>query len=190
MNKTIKLILVFALLFTVSCTGNNKKANQESQLEKCFYVAGLKYEVTIRLTEQPDGKVIGSVISDEYETQQLSANFTGTISEGKINVKFQGEPPIVGDRSEWLPDKPWRLETKNGKEILVITFNYQNFDTNKWEATDWEFEKIECGEISTSKTEEPVVETELVVNTNYQFTERGELKLNNDSYIIRTHETE
>ena len=147
--KTILLISLLAMLTT--CGGGQKQEQSSEQtdkqlttpVEKQFYTGGLKYETTIQIIIESDGKLTGTVTSNEYgmENEAETVSFSGTQTDGKINVKFNGEPPIVGDASEWT-DKPWQIVKKDGEEMLVIIFNSKNYETDEWEETEWEFENI------------------------------------------------
>lgn len=137
------------VIFTTACGGGQKQEQSKEQnnkpltipIEKQFYLGGLKYEITIQIFIESDGQVSGTVTSNEYdmEAEAETVSFSGTQTDGKINVKFNDEPPIVGDKTEWL-NKPWKIIKKDGKEILVITFYDMNLVTYQWDEGEWEFE--------------------------------------------------
>ena len=62
-------------------------------------------------------------------------------------VKFTGTAPVVGSASEWT-DKPWTIGQLEGKrqsmDVLHIIFNAKNYNTNKWEDSDYQFAQVEC----------------------------------------------
>lgn len=150
MKTIVALIVTFSIL--IACNNNQKKPTQslaqddKSQVisfEKQFYLGGLKFETTINLIVQADGKVSGTIKSNEYENEDdvQTVDFSGTLSDGSINIKFNGEPPLMGAASEWT-DKPWRIVKKGDNDILVIIFDSKNYETNEWEETEYEFEEF------------------------------------------------
>ncbi len=107
--------------------------------KKCFENAGLKYNVTINIIYLSDTTVTGTVSSQSLESNhEERADFTGTVNNNKLNVKFKGSVPVVGDASEWT-NKPWVLKTANGAMILSIVFNAKDYNTNKWGEQVYEF---------------------------------------------------
>lgn len=106
--------------------------------KKCFASDGLKYNTVVNLS-MGETDFVGTFTSEELESgKKETADFTGTISGREMIVKFKGNPPVVGAASEWT-DKPWKIETKNGKENLLIIFNAKNYETNKWQEMQYEF---------------------------------------------------
>lgn len=168
-SLTFKTILAAGIaLFIISCSNNSKEKvkiteitlqdikQEEKDVEpppppppkpeppminaekKCFANDGLKYK-TVVIFFLGGNIVMGNVTSEELDSgKKETTEFTGKLEENRITVKFKGNPPVVGVASEWT-DKPWRIETKNGKENLHITFNAKNYESNKWEETDYEF---------------------------------------------------
>jgi hypothetical protein len=115
--------------------------------KKCFANEGLKYKTTVEF-KMGETDFTGTVTSEELESgKKVTADFTGVISGKKMIVKFKGTPPVVGAASEWT-DKPWTIEKVEGKsqlkEKLHIVFNAKNYDTNKWEDTDYKFVLVDC----------------------------------------------
>ncbi len=114
-------------------------------LSHCFSNEGLKYTTTIKLGF--NGKqVVGYVESSEIGSDEIkSAFFEGTKNGNELKVEFnpKNQAPIIGDASEWT-DKPWTIKKTGSKETLHIIFNAKNYETNKWENTDYQFEKVEC----------------------------------------------
>lgn len=114
-------------------------------LNHCFSNEGLKYTTTIKLGF--NGKqVVGYVESSEIGSGEIkSAFFEGTKNGNELKVEFnpKNQAPIIGDASEWT-DKPWSIKKDGGKETLHIVFNAKNYETNKWQDTDYKFEKVDC----------------------------------------------
>jgi glucokinase len=90
-------------------------------------------------------EVAGIVKSEEYDSgKKRSTAFLGTRNGNELTVSFKkGDPPVIGDASEWT-NKPWTLKKDGAKEILHIIFKAKNFDTNKWEETDYQFVMVDC----------------------------------------------
>jgi len=111
---------------------------------KCFVSEGLKYQTTVTLIFN-DNEAMGIVSSEEIESgKKRSTGFKGTRKSNEFTVEFiQGKPPVIGDASEWT-GKPWTLKKEGGKETLHIIFNAKNYDTNKWEDTDYQFVLLDC----------------------------------------------
>ncbi len=111
--------------------------------KNCFTSSGLKYETKITLY-LADTLVLGNIISEEYGAgKKESADFTGTIHNEVVKIKFKGNPPVIGDASEWT-DKPWKLIKANGSKKLLIPFKAKNYENNKWEEMEYEFNKTDC----------------------------------------------
>ena len=107
--------------------------------KKCFENIGLKYNVRIEF-ELTETAISGKVISKEIDgNQQTSSDFTGSINGNSITIKFAKQAPVVGDASEWT-DKPWKLVKNGSKEKLLIPFDAKNYETNKWQISEYEFE--------------------------------------------------
>src|SRR6185295_6160623 len=111
---------------------------------KCFVNEGLKYKTTVTLGFN-DNEVLGIVSSEEIESgKKRSTGFKGTRKSNEFTVEFiERKPPVIGDASEWT-NKPWTLKTESAKETLHIIFNAKNYDTNKWEDTDYQFDQVDC----------------------------------------------
>lgn len=168
--STIKTILAASLAFCIiACNNSAKKDKKEKQADtviaetppapppstnppgvemkepekKCFTSDGLKYKTTINLT-MGETDCIGTVTSEELESgKKESADFTGVISGEGMIIKFKGEPPVVGAASEWT-NNAWTIKKKGSKETLYIIFNAKNYETNKWEDMDYQFEQTAC----------------------------------------------
>ncbi|MBL7746918.1 MAG: hypothetical protein JNM19_05785 [Chitinophagaceae bacterium] len=111
--------------------------------KNCFTSSGLKYETKITLY-LADTLVLGNIISEEYEAGKKEwADFTGTIHNEVVKIKFKGNAPVIGDASEWT-DKPWKLIKANGNKKLLIPFKAKNYENNKWEEMEYEFNKTDC----------------------------------------------
>lgn len=109
---------------------------------KCYSNEGLKYETVITVAFNGN-TVSGNVMSrDLGDDKKETVKFSGTRDGNTLLVKFEGQPPVVGAASEWT-NKPWKLET-TGKETLHIPFNAKNYDTNKWEETDYAYVLTPC----------------------------------------------
>lgn len=137
-----KFLLVFILIAITPITQLFAcNLSKEQPNGKVFYLAGLKYETYIKINIDANKKVSGTVKSNEHGLEGETVSFVGTLKKGKIKVKFNGKPPIVGAASEWT-NKPWRIKEKEGKKLLIITFYAKNYNTSKWENMDYEFEEI------------------------------------------------
>lgn len=148
MKTKLMMILIAAVMPVTLLTACNsgKKSNMEQSVQKEFYSEGLKYFTRVKMSIESDGKVTGTVASIEHgEEEFLTTSFSGTFTNGEIQVIFDSEPPVVGANSNWT-DKPWRIETKEGKEVLIIPFYAKNYETNEWGDTEYEFEAVEVRE--------------------------------------------
>ena len=126
----------------------NPPGIEETYDRKCYANEGLKYRTVIMLNYSSANELTGSVSSQELESNETEvAKFTGTIEGDKITVQFSGTPPVIGAATEWT-EKPWTLKEVVGKsdymENLRIVFNAKNYDTNKWEDTDYVFILFYC----------------------------------------------
>jgi len=168
--STIKTLLAAGLaLCIIACNNSAKKEKKDKQadtavtevppppppannppgvemkpaINKCFTSDGLKYKTTINLN-MGDADCLGTVTSEELESgKKESADFTGVISGEGLVIKFKGEPPVVGAASEWT-DKIWTIKKTGNKETLHIIFNAKNYETNKWQDMDYEFQQADC----------------------------------------------
>ena len=107
--------------------------------KKCFENDGLKYHVSIEWEsngKEINGKVISKELSSEKSTE---AAFSGTMEADGLIVAFITPPPVVGDASVWT-SKPWKLTKKGKQQKLLIFFNAKNYETQKWQETEYEFE--------------------------------------------------
>jgi hypothetical protein len=112
-------------------------------MKVCFASDGLKYKTVVSMTIEGNA-VVGNVTSEELESNKKeTTEFAGTIDGNKLTIKFKGTPPVIGASSEWT-DKPWNIKKDGGKETLHIIFNAKNYETNKWEDTDYQFVLIDC----------------------------------------------
>lgn len=122
-------------------------AEISTDVKKCFVSDGLKYKTVVTLLfGKKNGVdiVSGNVTSEELGSGKTERGvFEGTIDGDKFMIKFMGNPPTVGDASEWT-DKPWKIKKEGGKETLLIVFNAKNYDTNKWKDTDYQFAMVDC----------------------------------------------
>jgi hypothetical protein len=117
-----------------------KMINEE---KKCYVNRGLKY-TTIITIYIGDSEVIGIVNRIDLESgREERTTFTGPRNGDKLSIKFDGTPPVIGAASEWT-NKPWTLKKEGAKKILHIIFNAKNYDTNKWENTDYQFVIVDC----------------------------------------------
>lgn len=127
------------------------KVEVSPDVKKCYANDGLKYKTVVTLLfvkKNGEDIVSGNVTSEELGSGKTERGvFEGTINGDKFMIKFVGNPPTTGDASEWT-DKPWTLEHLPGKgqwmEKLHIIFNAKNYDTNKWEDTDYQFVMVDC----------------------------------------------
>ncbi len=111
--------------------------------KKCFANDGLKYKTVITLFYSSN-KIAGNVTSEELESGKKEiSKFGGTMNGDKLTIKFEGTPPVIGAASEWT-DKPWIIKINGGKETLHIIFNAKNYNTNKWQDTNYQFEVVDC----------------------------------------------
>lgn len=107
--------------------------------KKCFENMGMKYLVRVEI-DINGTTVTGNIMSKDLgSNQQSAATFTGTLKENNLTIKFAKQAPVVGDASEWT-DKPWKLVKNGSKEKLLIPFDAKNYETNKWQTKDYEFE--------------------------------------------------
>jgi hypothetical protein len=165
----LKIVFIASLFLLLACNSNSKEKTADKKQtdtttpalpispspnveikvanKKCFSNDGLKYKTVVTLLfGHKEGKEIvsGNVTSGEIDSGKPEKGvFEGTIDGDKLMIKFIGNPPIVGDASEWT-DKPWTLKKVGGKETLHIIFNAKNYDTNKWKDTDYQFELVDC----------------------------------------------
>lgn len=161
-----KLILLpFLLMLMYACTGlsGTKKSSdkdfvaveQNSEIldatfeikpvRRVYCSEGLKYLTIIILDMKENGEVSGKVSSIEYifldddnDERHEKAFFKGKIRENIISVEFDGNPPVVGDNSNWTDDD-WRIEMIDDVETIVIPFYAKNYETSEWSLTDYEF---------------------------------------------------
>jgi hypothetical protein len=143
MKTKLTAFFVAATMSLMFLTGGHAHAQSggEQIAEKEFYLGGLKYETRVKLSIKADGQVSGTVASNEYGLEGETLPFTGKLTDGKIHVIFKGEPPVVGAASDWT-DKPWRIEVREGQEVLIIPFYAKNYDTMEWSDTEYEFEAV------------------------------------------------
>jgi hypothetical protein len=122
-------------------------AEKKTGMKKCFLNDGLKYKTVVTLLfykKNGTNIVSGNVTSEELSSGKTERGvFEGTIDGEKLMVKIFGNPPKTGDASEWT-DKPWTIKATGGKEMLLIVFNAKNYDTNKWEDTEFQFVQFDC----------------------------------------------
>lgn len=119
------------------------KVEMKEAEKKCYSNDGLTYKTVVTIFSGGND-VVGNVSSEELESgKKQTTEFTGTVSGEGIIVKFKGEPPVVGSASEWT-NNVWTIKKTGGKEILYIIFSAKNYDTNKWQDTDYKFEKVDC----------------------------------------------
>jgi hypothetical protein len=122
-----------------------------AEVKKCYASDGLKYKTVVTLIfvkKNGTDIVSGNVTSEELGSGKTEKGvFEGTIDGDKYMIKFMGNPPTVGDASQWT-DKAWTIEKVEGKgqwkEKLHIIFNAKNYETNKWEDTDYQFVLVDC----------------------------------------------
>ncbi len=123
------------------------KVEISTEVKKCYANDGLKYKTVITLLfykKNEEDIVSGNVTSEELGSGKTERGvFEGTINADKFMIKFVGNPPTVGDASEWT-DKPWTIKKAGGKETLHVIFNAKNYDTNKWEDSDYQFVLVDC----------------------------------------------
>jgi hypothetical protein len=165
--RTLCLVLLITSCFIVSCGSKKPKTKDEdasvtnntqeqntslpapsttspgkeetvNSSEKCFSSEGLKFSVTIKMKINGEN-VSGQVAStDAGSNQTKTADFSGTLSGDKIMTRFKGDPPVIGDASEWT-NNPWILDKSGKNETLLIIFNAKNYETNNWEDQKYEF---------------------------------------------------
>jgi hypothetical protein len=145
------LIVAFMPITLLIACNSGKKSNAKKSVEKEFYSGGLKYETRVKMSVAADGKVTGTVKSNEYGVDGDAVSFSGTFTNGEIQVIFDGEPPVIGSNSNWT-DKPWRIEVREGEEVLIIPFYAKNYETNEWEDMEYEFEAAEVQETESEGT--------------------------------------
>ncbi|MBI5856811.1 MAG: hypothetical protein HZB42_04095 [Sphingobacteriales bacterium] len=117
----------------------------EMKKEICFENTGLKYRLRIRINFISAKRATVSVSSNEIGGNKISvANFSCDVNVNNLIIKSVEDLPAAGDASEWVANKNWVIDTANGKTVLSVPFNAKNYDTNKWELTDYEFVQVEC----------------------------------------------
>lgn len=122
-----------SLLFTLI------QANGQAK-QKCFENDGLKYKTVVTINFLSATQVNGTVTSGEYDAETTAkADFTGTINNKTLKIKFKGTPPTIGDATQWT-NKPWVIKKTKGKETLCIIFYSKNYETNKWSNTTYKLE--------------------------------------------------
>jgi hypothetical protein len=169
--KTFFTVSLALLIFACNSSSKNDKSKKEKQADtaiveapmpannppgvemtkeeqKCFSNQGLKYETVIMISYDGDGKISGNVMSKELDSDKEEVTrFSGTAVGDKFTVKFKGTPPVIGAASEWT-DKPWIIKKVEGKgtwsEMLHIVFHAKNYETNKWEDTEYLFAPVDC----------------------------------------------
>ncbi|MDI9522522.1 MAG: hypothetical protein QM237_04615, partial [Bacteroidota bacterium] len=66
MKTKLLLFLIAALMpITLTACHSGKKSDTGTPVEKAFYLGGLKYETWVKLSIGTDGKVSGTVASNE-----------------------------------------------------------------------------------------------------------------------------
>lgn len=119
------------------------KVEMKEAEKKCYTNDGLQYKTVVTIFSGGND-VVGNVSSEDLGSgNKQTTEFTGTISGEAMIIKFKGEPPVVGATSEWT-NNVWTIKKTGGKEILHIIFNAKNYETNKWQDTDYKFEKVDC----------------------------------------------
>ncbi len=116
--------------------------------KRCFNNQGLTYDVTILFEYKTDTSFTGKVISHNLETDlDETTLFSGRENDGQLTISFEGKPPMIGAASEWL-SKPWRIVKSEGKssfeDMLHIPVKAKNYETNKWEESEYEFTPGAC----------------------------------------------
>jgi hypothetical protein len=124
---------------------SNESKNNSNNLTvgdniKRFSSDGLKYKTLIEIHFISPTKVTGSIEDIDLGTGTSTDKvaFTGIKSGDNLNVQFNGKKPVIGDNSQWT-NSPWIIKKVNGKETLNIQFLAKNYDTNKWENSNYEF---------------------------------------------------
>jgi hypothetical protein len=70
-------------------------------IKACFSNDGLKYNMVITLSISGD-TLTGNVSSTELDSgKEEKTNFSGTVRDTKLTVRFEGNPPPAGAASEW-----------------------------------------------------------------------------------------
>ena len=124
-------------------SGNPPGVEMKATEKKCFTSEGLKYTTSINISIGGT-ECAGTITSEEMGSgKKETARFSGLLSGEAIIVKFEGKPPVVGDASEWT-DNVWTIKKTGKKETLTIIFNAKNYETNKWQLTDYQFEQVDC----------------------------------------------
>jgi hypothetical protein len=119
------------------------KVDMELATKRCFANDGLKYKTVVTLFSG-ENEVAGNVTSEDLETGKKEiSKFGGIMKADKLTIKFEGTPPVIGDASEWT-GKPWTIKKAGGQETLLIVFNAKNYNTNKWEDTNYQFVQVDC----------------------------------------------
>lgn len=162
------LLVVIGFITVTSCKDkNDKKKNDKNDIatsvnspnieyawdstaseKKCFSGKGLTYDVVVTIEKNADSLITGTVESRDLESEQTeSASFTGTVKGKIFYIKFDAKPPVVGKASQWT-EKPWTLVDEVGKSsfpyMLHIPFRAKNYDTNKWEDTEYIYTPVDC----------------------------------------------
>lgn len=149
-------IMISAIfLFTISCNNSKKQKKPKEDTPSatiapppppetaCYANDGLKYKTVITVHYNIH-TVTGDVTSEDMGTgTKETVAFEGKMKDDKINITFKGDAPVIGDASEWT-DKQWKIVNTEGSKKLLILFKAKNYETNKWEETEYEFSKINC----------------------------------------------
>lgn len=163
MRKLILLLLLLVAMCACSGIFDNKKTSanefvsvkQDLKMEvgtlftesqKRIYVnEGLMYVTVIILDVKEDGQLFGKIssidynfIDDDNDDRHHKSFFRGTLSDDKIKVQFESDPPVVGANSNWTDDD-WRIEIIDDVETILIPFYAKNHETFEWSLTDYEF---------------------------------------------------
>ena len=114
-------------------------------MRRVYCNEGLKYLTIITLDVKENGELSGKISSIEYifvdddnDERHEKAFFKGVLQDNKISVEFDGDPPLMGDNSNWTDDD-WRIEMIDDMETIVIPFYAKNYETSEWSLTDYEF---------------------------------------------------
>ncbi len=179
-------IAVFMPIALLIACNSGKKGNADFSVEKEFYLSGMKYETRVKMSIGEDRRVTGTVSSNEYGVDGEAVSFSGTITNGDIQVIFHGEPPVIGANSIWT-DKPWRIEVREGKELLIIPFSAKNYETNEWEDMVYEFEALEVQETKIEGTMalRPLHENEILCYEDEMHRVSGSWENGYDAFIIQ-----
>jgi hypothetical protein len=117
----------------------------EMKKEVCFENTGLKYRVKIRINFISEKRATVSVSSNEIGDNKISvANFSCDTKANNLIIQSVEDLPAAGDASEWVANKNWVIDNVKGKIALIIPFNAKNYDTHKWELTNYEFVLVDC----------------------------------------------